>query len=277
MHINMSYRARAAWVSAGFAGVLGMGCPVCAEPIGATSWSDGVETPDAEASDVEGRQNRATDAPSSQELRISAQQWRPSNTGQTDGGQGGRLLFQTDAQAVASAALTAAAPVANEDVQWRRELADTVLDAVRPVYEGLASAGILDAVRSVDAELGLIKGPSFNVVLSTDYSQNTGHGAHPESVSWAGPANRPKTLDQSRGGAQLVDDERNAAVMMAKLFEEVIPWAITLVALYVLGYMVKFSLDYVQWRTARRRKRSAMGAGHTGRKRHRRHRRRPTV
>lgn len=278
----MGHRALTALVTVGCVGVLGMGCPVCAEPIGATSWSGGAEAPDAEApdaeaSDAEGRQSMTTGALSQQEHHIRERQWRPSNTGQTEGGQGGRLLFQTDAQAVASAALTATDPIANEDAQWRRELADTVLDAVRPAYEGLASSGILDAVRSVDAELGLIKGPSFNVVLSTDYSQNTGHGAQPETVSWAGPANRPETLDQSRGGAHLVDDERNAAVMMAKLFEEVKPWAIALLALYVLGYMLKFSLDYVQWRATRRRKRRAMATGHTARKRHRRHRRRPTV
>lgn len=277
MHINMSYRARAAWVSAGFAGVLGMGCPVCAEPIGATSWSDGVEIPDAEASDVEGRQNRATGAPSQQELLIRARQWHLANTGQTEGGQGERLLFQTDAQAMASAVLTATAPIANEDAQWHRELADTVLDAVRPVYEGLASFGILDAVRSVESELGLDKVWSVNDSFSGDYFQYAGIGLHPDSVSWAGPGNRSDSFSRPRSAGQIADDQRNAALLMEQLIEEIKPWVFTLVALYVLGYMVKFSLDYVQWRAARRRKRSAMGAGHTGRKRHRRHRRRPTV
>ncbi|MDO8249057.1 MAG: hypothetical protein Q7T78_04970 [Rhodoferax sp.] len=290
MHINIGHQTRAALITVGCVGVLGMGGLAHAEPIfeltaahpplgsvHSAPWSAKVESPAMDSNDVEGRTNDATGAKSAQELLIRDRPGISSDTGRTDGGRRERAPLPADTQVMAPSVSFAAASSTSEDAEWRAELASTVLEAVRPAYEGLAGSGILEAVRSLESELGLDRGWSFNDSLSGNYSQNGGIGAHPESVSWAGPGNRSDTFNRPRSAAQIADDQRNAAALMEKFIEEVKPWVITLVAVYVLGYMVKFSLDYSQWKAARRRKHSALATGGTGRKRHRRHKRRPTV
>jgi hypothetical protein len=263
MHINKSHRAptmRVAWISVGLAAAMGVGCPVCAEPImglsgapssagavDASPWSAPVETPAMHGGDDEGRTSKATGAVSQQDVRSGERPWRPVQTAQT-----GRSLLPGHTEIMAAGS--------NDDDEWRREIASTVLDAVRPAYDGLVSSGILDAVRSVESELGLGKGPSFNDVLSGDGAENTGQGARPESVSWAGAANRADTFSRPRSGVQMAEDERTATMLMQQLIDEVKPWILALVGLYVLGYTVKLVLDYNQWKIVRRRQRTAMGA-----------------
>jgi hypothetical protein len=270
MHINKSHRTRAAWISVGFAAVLGMGCPVGAEPIlgrdgaqrlsgavGSTPPSGGLEPQDAEASDGESDDPPATltGATAPPEPRIGERSGRPSVAGQTDSGSSERLLFQTAAQAMASADTSI-----DEDAQWARELASAVLDAVRPLYEGLVESGMVDMFISLEAELGLSYGQFFGEILFGDYWQNGGLGAQPDSVTWAGPGNRADPFNHPNASAEVAKEERNAAILLSQLIDEIKPWALSLVALYLLGHLVKLALDYSRWKKARRRKRMTMRA-----------------
>jgi hypothetical protein len=211
-----------------------------------------------EGGDDESTINTAAAATALPVVRSGARPGRPAQTGQTGGS-----LFPARAEVMAAGE--------REDEAWRREVTSTVRDAVRPAYEGLASSGILDAVRMVESELGLSQGPSFNDVLSDDSAHNTAHGARPESVSWAGVAARADTFNRPRSSAQIADDEQNASMLMQQLIDEVKPWVFSLIALYVLGYAVKLALDYSQWKTAHRRQRVATG------RRRKRHKHRPTT
>lgn len=270
MHINKSHRTRAAWISIGFAAVLAMGCPVGAEPIpgrdgaqrlfgavGTNPASGGFEPQDAEVSDVEsdGPAVTLTGAAASPEPRIGERPGRPAVTAQTDSGHIERLLFQTAVQAMASADTSI-----DEDAQWARELASAVLDAVRPLYEGLVESGMVDMFISLETELGLSYGQFFGEILFGDHWQNTGLGAQPDSVTWAGPGNRADPFNHPNASAEAAREERNAAILLGQLIDEIKPWALGLVALYLLGHLAKLALDYSRWKKARRRKRMTMRA-----------------
>lgn len=264
MHINKSHRTRAAWISIGFAAVLAMGCPAGAEPIlgrdgahrlagavGTNSLSGGLEPQDADASDVEsdGPTAALTGAAAPPEPRFGERPGRPG------GGYSERLLFQTVAQTMASADTSI-----DEDAQWARELASAVLDAVRPLYEGLVESGMVDMFISLETELGLSYGQFFGEILFGDYWQNTGLGAQPDSVTWAGPGNRADPFNHPNASAEVAREERNAAILLGQLIDEIKPWALGLVALYLLGHLAKLALDYSRWKKARRRKRMTMRA-----------------
>ncbi|MEO8118809.1 MAG: hypothetical protein ABI606_05750 [Rhodoferax sp.] len=292
MPIHIGHQTRAALVTVGCVGVVGMAGLARAEPmveltvahtpalgpVNSTSWLVKAESPAVDANDVEGRTNEASDGNSAQELLIRDRPGGRSDTGRSESGRSTRSLLPAEAQVIGRSTSFAEASDANEDAAWRAELARTVLDAVRPAYEGLAGSGILGAIRDMESELGLDRGWSFNDSLSGNYSQNGGMGSRPESVSWSG--NRSDPLNRPRSAAQIADDHRSAAALMDRFIDEIMPWVLTLFGVYGLGYMVKFSLEYSQWRAVRRRKRSVLGTRQpvrTVRKRHRRHKHRPTV
>ncbi|WP_114972882.1 hypothetical protein [Rhodoferax ferrireducens] len=294
MPIHIGHQTRTALVTVGCVGVIGMAGLARAEPmveltathipafgpVKNVPWWEKEASPALDATDVEGRTNDADDAISAQELLVRNRPAGHSDAGRSERGQAARSLLPAGAQVTGPSTSFAEASGVKEDAAWRAELAHTVLDAVRPAYEGLAGAGVLGAIRDMESGLGLDRGWSFDDALSGNYSPNGGPGSHAESVSWAGSGNRSDTSNRPRSAAQIADDQRNAAVLLEKFIDEIMPWVLALVGVYALGYMVKFSLEYSQWRAVRRRKRSAFSSRQpvrTVRKRHRRHKHRPTV
>ena len=301
MPIHIGHQTRAALVTVGCVGVItiamfsglaraapmGELAPAPAPEPGlakSSPWLMKVESPAAQTHDGEGRTSDADDADSAQELPIRNRAGGHLDTGRSESGRSTRSLFPADAQVMTPSTSFAEGSGVNEDAAWRAELAHTVREAVRPAYEGLAGSGVLSALRDVESELGLDRGGSFNDSLSDNYSQSGGTGPHAESVSWAGSgsrSDRSDTFSRPRSAAEVADDQKNATVMLEKFLEEILPWVLALFGVYGLGYLVKFSLEYSQWRSARRRRHSravvAKQPMRTVRRRHRRHRRRPTV
>lgn len=93
-----------------------------------------------------------------------------------------------------------------EEVQWRRDFANSVLEIVRPAYEGLTASGLPDALRSMESELGLTKGQSFHEISWGDPLRNTDHSAQTRAVGWASPGDRAGEFHQQRSAAQIEDD-----------------------------------------------------------------------
>lgn len=298
MPIHIGHQKRAVLVTVGCVGVITIAMfsgPVRAAPMGelaaaptpelglakSSPWLVKVESPAVETHDEEGRTNDAGEADSAQELPIRHRAGGHPDAGRSESGRSARPLFPAEAQVMRPSTSFAEGSGANEDAAWRAELARTVREAVRPAYEGLAGSGVLSALRDVESELGLGRGGSFNDSLSGNYSQSGDAGPRAESVSWAGSGSPSETFSRPRSAAEIADDQKNAAVLLEKFLEEILPWVLALFGVYGLGYLVKFSLEYSQWKSARRRRHSsAVASKHpvrTVRRRHRRHRRRPIV
>ena len=70
-----------------------------------------------------------------------------------------------------------------------------------------------------------------------------------DSSRWQDAAQPPKTAAQAQVDREL------ASNMMEKLIDEVKPWGISLLALYLLGYLVKAGIGHSQRKSIRRRER----------------------
>jgi len=141
----------------------------------------------------------------------------------------------------------AAAPKVEENTLGR-EVRGAVKDAVRPLYEDLSTSDAAQALRELQAELNLDKNQAFGAQGSTQTNRQDGAGTL-DATKWDGEANR----EPPRTEAQVERDKVLASVMMDKLIDEVTPWAVGLVALYALFYLVKLALAYGRHRSNRRR------------------------
>lgn len=120
--------------------------------------------------------------------------------------------------------------------------ASTIKDFVRPIQEGVAQSGVMEAVRNFEADMGLSKRPETADPSSRGYSAGVpGTGA---------PA---KTAEQIRR------DQIASSMMLEEFINEVKPWAFGLAGLLVVGYLVKLWLTYLRVKAARpgKRRRSA--------------------
>lgn len=159
----------------------------------------------------------------------------------------GRASSAAAAQATASspakpaqAAASAATAVASTQPTVGDELRKNIKESVRPVYEQLLDSGAIDAVHDVKESLGLNKG---------QWNDQTQAGGQPKaSNQWDTPgANLPP-----RTAAQAQMDRELAGMMREKLIDQITPWVIGLVGLYILAYLTKLLYGYVRWRSARR-------------------------
>lgn len=120
--------------------------------------------------------------------------------------------------------------------------ASTIKDFVRPIQEGVAQSGVMEAVRNFESDMGLSKRPDSADPSSRGYSTGApGTGA---------PA---KTAEQIRR------DQIASSMMLEDFINEIKPWAFGLAGLLVLGYLFKLWLTYVRAKAARpgKRRRSA--------------------
>lgn len=117
-------------------------------------------------------------------------------------------------------------------------LASTIKDFVRPIQEGVAQSGVMEAVRNFESDMGLSKRPDSADPSARGYSTGApGSGA---------PA---KTAEQIRR------EQMAAATMFDDFINEVKPWAFGLAGLLALGYLVKLWLTYLRVKAARPGKR----------------------
>lgn len=121
-----------------------------------------------------------------------------------------------------------------EDERWslNRELKE----AVRPLYEDLKAAGIVAAVQSLKADLGLSSSSPSDPKMASDNPRSPGNSA---------------SQDRQRSAAQIERDKLIAAAMWDDFIEDVKPWLYGLAGLFVLGYMIKLAVGYVEWKAMR--------------------------
>lgn len=159
----------------------------------------------------------------------------------------------------------AATPGAQDHAAWQREFSSVIKEAVRPAYQDIADSGFVEAIRSIESDLGLSNTRPFGAESGVD-AEHSRSEPHRESAGWATPGNNAAT-SRPRSAEEIERDQIMAKVMLKELIEEVKPWLFALVGLYALGYSVKLLLDYRRWKMARRRKRTSASQ----RRRHRSH------
>ena len=152
----------------------------------------------------------------------------------------------------------AATPGMHHNEAWQREFSSVIKEAVRPAYQDIADSGFVEAIRSIESDLGLSSKRSFGAEAGV-YAENSGSEPHRESAGWATPGNNAATTRRPRSAEEIARDQSMAKLMLKELVDEVTPWVLALVGIYALGYSVKLLLDYRRWKMARRRKRTSGG------------------
>lgn len=126
---------------------------------------------------------------------------------------------------------------------------NAVKEALRPLYDELSNSDAAQVVRGLQSELSMGK---EQVLSSADATLSTRpEGANPplESAGWDGQGYR----EAPRTAAQVERDKVLASVLMEQLIDQVMPWAIGLLALYALFYLTKLTVAYGRLRSQRRR------------------------
>lgn len=137
------------------------------------------------------------------------------------------------------------AAATSEDERWNlnRELKE----AVRPLYEDLKAAGVVDAVQSLKADLGLSSSSPSDPRTASDNPRSQGNSA---------------PQDRQRSAAQIERDKLIAAAMWDEFIEDVKPWLYGLAGLFVLGYMIKLAVGYAEWKAMRSIKQGSRATRH---------------
>lgn len=152
------------------------------------------------------------------------------------------------------------APVATPGIQdnetWQHEFSSAIKEAVRPAYQDIADSGFVEAIRSLESDLGLSNKRPFGAESGAD-AENSGSEPHRESAGWATPGNNTATTSRPRSSEEIARDQIRAQVMLKELVEEMKPWVFALIGLYALRYSVQLLLDYRRWKMTRRRKRTS--------------------
>lgn len=147
---------------------------------------------------------------------------------------------------------------APDNTSLQREFSSVIKEAVRPVYQDITNSGFVEAIRSIESDLGLSNKRPFGAE-SGAYAENSGSEPHRESAAWATPGNNAATTSRPRSAEEIERDQIMAKVMLKELVEEVKPWVLVLIGLYAVGYAIKLLWDYRRWKMARRRKRTSSG------------------
>ncbi len=128
------------------------------------------------------------------------------------------------------------------------DIRSTVKESVRPLHDQLVASGAVDAWKELKTDLGLDTGKWDTD--GTPGANPMAPGREPSgSPGWRDAAQPPKTAAQAQADREL------ASHMLEKLVDEVKPWAISLLGLYLLGYLIKAGIGHSQRKSIRRRER----------------------
>lgn len=162
---------------------------------------------------------------------------------------------------------TLASPLSGDE-DWRREIGHALKTAVHPAFEEITTLGLADAIRSIDSELGLTAKRSFDVPGSANSGQDDRPPGHRMAPGWDSPGHRSGNSAPARSTDQIEADRRKGNLLLQELIDEITPWALTALALYVLVYWFRLWLAFNRRKSMRRHK-----SGNSQRSRHRRCRR----
>ena len=133
------------------------------------------------------------------------------------------------------------------------EIGSTVKETVHPLRHQWVESGAVEVWKDLKANLGLDKSKWDTDGPSGANQMKPGRDGS-ESPGWTDAAQPLKTAAQAQ-----VDHEL-ATHMMEKLIDEIKPWAVSLLGLYLIGYMIKALLEHMQTKSIRRRKRETARA-----------------
>lgn len=166
-----------------------------------------------------------------------------------------------------AATRTLASP-SSGDEEWRREFSHALKSAVRPAFEEITALGLVDAIHSIDSELGLTTKRSFDAPGSADSAQDDRLDAHRTAPGWDSPGRRADNFAPARSATQIDADRRGGNLLLQELIDEITPWALTALTLYLLVYWFRLWRAFNHRKSKRRHK-----SGSSQRVRHRRRRR----
>lgn len=133
---------------------------------------------------------------------------------------------------------TTAAPGTNTSIH------SAIKESVRPVYDQLVESGAVEALHHLKTDLGLDK---------NQWSDQDKAAPAKGPGQWDAPATQDPGPPKTAAQAQL--DRETASLMREKLIDQVTPWLIGLVVLYVVGYLVKLLYNFIRWKSAKRTER----------------------
>ncbi|MDD2880174.1 MAG: hypothetical protein PHQ58_07030 [Rhodoferax sp.] len=251
MQFKQCHHKRRVILAFSLLGVFGLGMPVAADPVthqdatpataeaaspGELTWTPAALTIEGMAS-----QNRSLQTPSiTPQERPAADQRTPNQTAPP-------RLGPADATS----------PPLNTptDPDLAAEIHNTLKETARPLHDQILDSGAMEVWNDVKRDMGLGR---------TQEDDEGASSTRPQRMSgqWEGghlpagqdPDNRPKTA------AQTEMDRELASHMMERLIDEIKPWALSALGLYLLGYLIKIGIDYSRRRSIRRRERRAARA-----------------
>lgn len=258
-----------AWAAIGVICIIGIGGPVCAEPISGLIVE---QTPDS-ATTGKWPEASGSPAPYSPNVADVPDNATVAKPGQEQFGRDGLPppppSSRSKPPSIPSPSQTkvpTGSPQGARDEDWT--LDHEVKEAVRPLYEDLRASGVAEAVRGLKSDLGLSGSSSLNDQTSSDNPKDSGNSAPTESASAERLGNSSGPQDRPRSATQTEQDKLAAAALWREFIDELKPWLFGLAGLFVLGYLGKLGLDYFRWAAARSTKRAPRG-----KRSHRRHRR----
>ena len=139
-----------------------------------------------------------------------------------------------------------------------KSVRNAVKESLRPAYEQLVESGVVETWHDVKASLGLDKGQWSDRDKLQDPATTPNPWKTPEGGTSPYPDHAPKTATQ-------MQMEREMSTMMReKLVDQMKPWLIGLVGLYIVGRLIRLVIRYVRWKMVRRNKRRVAHARHHG-------------
>lgn len=251
MHFKLGQHKRRLILAISLLGMFGLGLPVAADPV--THQDATQATPEAAsqgeltwtpaALTIEGLASQNSDhhpPGTAPQERPAADQRSPSPTAPP-------RLGPADAPAPPLTIPT--------DPDLAAELRRTLKETARPLHDQMMDSGAMDVWNDLKRDMGLGRTQEDDEGPSNTRPQRT-------SGQWEGghlpagqdPDNQPKTA------AQTEMDRELAAHMLERLIDEIKPWALSALGLYLLGYLIKVGIDYARRRSIRRRERRAARA-----------------
>lgn len=126
-----------------------------------------------------------------------------------------------------------------------KSIHEAVKESIRPAYNQLVDSGVIETWHEVKASLGLDK--------SQWSSRDSAEGPAKAPNQWdASGGTSPYPVPPPRTAAQAQVDRELATMMREKLIDQVTPWLIGLVALYIMIHLIKLVVRYFRWKSTRR-------------------------
>ncbi len=141
-----------------------------------------------------------------------------------------------------------------------RDFGRSVREVSKPLLEELAHSDVAEAVRALNT-----KPDAVDSGLVNPNQESEGRDPPTRKREWDGTGQRQASENNisQTSNRDPARDKARAALLMSGLIDEIKPWAVGAVVLYVLGYIAKFSFAArrrtVQRRIERRKHRSRKG------------------